>query len=100
MTIEEIDIAQVHNIPCRITIDGTEYKGLYRITHLIRFYRQKMKQFEFSAVVSNAANPNENYYVDPYNVRPVEGWELFIKEKLKQKNSRRVFENIKSKMIS
>lgn len=100
MTIEEIDIAQVHNIPCRITIDGTEYKGLYRITHLMRFYRQEMKQFEFSVAVSNKDNPNENYWIDPHDVKPVEGWELFIKEKLKQENSRRVFENIKNKMIS
>ncbi len=99
MTNEEIDIAQIFNVPCKITVDGVEYSGIYRITQLIRFYNDKLKCFKFSAGVSNADYPHENYTIDPYNVRPVEGWDLFIAEKLKQSQKEEIYEKVKHKLM-
>lgn len=98
-TLPELKLEQV-TVKSDIENDMGQFMLLPSSVQTLQKRAKARKQFEFSAVVSNAANPNENYSVDPCNVRPVEGWELFIKEKLKQENSRRVFENVKSKMIS
>lgn len=99
MTNEEIDIAQIFNVPCRITVGGIEYSGIYKITHLMRFYDNKLKSWVFSAGVCNVNFPKDNYTVDPYNVSPVEGWDLFIAEKLKQARKQEVYEKCKDKLM-
>lgn len=99
MTKEEIDIAAKHNILCRITVNGIEYKHLYRITGYFHFWREKYREWDCSVVVSNTENPNENYTVGLNEIRPIEGQNLFIAEKLKQARKQEAYEKCKDKLM-
>lgn len=99
MTMEEIDIAQLFNVPCKVTINGNEYNGIYKITHLIRFYDSKLKRWKITANMCDSKYPNYNFTAALNEIRAVEGWDLFIAEKLKQLKDKEIYEKCKDKLM-
>jgi len=99
MTIEELDIAQLFNIPCKITVRGTEYKNPHRIAYLLRFWNSELKCWTFSVMMEDIHNPKLQITAALNEIQPIAGGELFIAEKLKQLKDKKVYETVKDKLM-